>query len=256
MLVRKLFGAVFGLALVLSLSVAARAEEVLVFAAASTTNAINDIGALFAAKGLGTIKASFGSSSTLAKQIEQGAPAGVFLSADLKWMDYLVEHKSIVLDSRRNLLGNALVLIAPSDSKQGSISIDKSTNLVALLGDGRLATGDPDHVPVGIYAKQTLVNMGQWAALEPHIARADSVRAGLALVERGESPLGIVYSTDAAVTKKVKVVGTFPDSLHDTILYPVALVAGHDTPAAKAFLDFLSTPEAKAVFVHYGFKLN
>ena len=136
------------------------------------------------------------------------------------------------------------------------IVIDKTTDLAKLLGDGRLSTGDPDHVPVGIYARQALENMGQWAQIQPRLARAESVRAALALVERGEAPMGIVYSTDAAVAPKVKVVGPFPESLHDTIVYPVALVAGHETPAARAFLEFLKSNEAKGIFAKYGFKLN
>lgn len=252
---KRLLGAAAALALVLG-AASARAEDVTVFAAASTTNAVNEIGELFKAKTGNGIKPSYASSSTLAKQVEQGAPAQIFISADLQWADYLSERKLLVADSRTNLLGNTLVLIAPADSTLKTIQIDKATDLVALVGQGRLSTGDPDHVPVGIYAKQALQRMGQWTALEPKLARAESVRAALALVERAEAPLGIVYSTDAAVAKKVKVVGTFPESLHDTITYPVALVAGNETPAAKAFLDFLKSGEAKGVFAKYGFKIN
>lgn len=244
-------------AFLLAGSISARAAgDIVVFAAASTTNALNDVGALFAAKGQGSIKASYASSSTLAKQIEQGAPAHLFVSADLKWADYLFQRKLLNPAFSINLLGNRLMLIAPKDAKAPDLTIDKTTDLAKLAGDGRLAVGDPDHVPVGIYAKQALEAMGQWQKLESRLARAESVRAALALVERGEAPYGIVYSTDAAISKNVKVVASFPENLHETILYPFALVAGHETPAAQAFFRFLQTPEAKAVFARYGFKIN
>lgn len=231
-------------------------ETITVFAAASTTNALNEIGALFAAKGLGSIKPSYASSSTLAKQIENGAPAQLFVSADLKWADYLAERKLLNPQYRINLLGNRLVLIAPSEAKTPDISLEKSTDLAGILGNGRLAVGDPDHVPVGIYAKQALQNMNQWSKLESKLARANSVREALVLVERGEAPYGIVYSTDAAISKKVKIVASFPESLHETILYPFALVAGQETPVAKEFFKFLQGTEAKAIFARHGFKLN
>jgi molybdate transport system substrate-binding protein len=234
----------------------ARAETVTVFAAASTANAITEIGDMFKARTGDAVRASFASSSTLAKQIERGAPAQLFLSADLYWMEYLAGKTLINPDSRTNLLGNTLALIAPLDGKTAPFAITRETDLVRLLGDGRLSTGDPDHVPVGLYARQALERMGQWTAIAPRLARGESARAALALVERGETPLGIVYSTDAALSAKVKVVGVFPDSLHDTIIYPVALVAGNETPSARAFLDFLKSDAAKGVFSRYGFKLN
>ncbi len=237
-------------------SSSAKAEDVLVFAAASTTNALDEIAILFNAKGLGTVKCSYASSSTLAKQIEQGAPADVFLSADQQWADYLAAKNLIDTATRTNLLGNELVLIAPADAKTPAIKIEKGIDFAALLGDGRLSTGDPDHVPVGIYVKQALENLGQWQVIEPKLARADSVRSALAFVERGETPYGVVYSTDAAVSKKVKIVATFPASLHDPVVYPVALIAGRHNATAKAYLDFLKSPAAKEVFVKYGFKVN
>ncbi len=232
---------------------AAEPESVTVFAAASTTNAINDIGKLFAERGKGKIVPSYASSSTLAKQIEQGAPAAVFISADEPWMDYLAERKLIEPGSRFNLLGNKLVLIAPSASAINKVDIGPKLDLVKLLGDGRLATGDPDHVPVGKYAKAALSKLGVWNDIESRLARAADVRGASTLVERGEAPLGIVYSTDAAITPKVQVVGTFPADSHPKIVYPTALVAGKATAAAKNFLEFLKTPEAKAVFEKYGF---
>lgn len=245
------------LALALFLAAPAHAgDEIVVFAAASTTNALNDIGQMFATKGLGGIRTSYASSSTLAKQIEQGAPANLFVSADLKWADYLFERKLLNPSYSLNLLGNRLVLIAPKDAQTPEITLTKQTDLAKLVGNGRLSVGDPDHVPVGIYAKQALENMGQWSKLEPRLARAESVRAALALVERGEAPYGIVYATDAAISKNVKVVANFPEALHETILYPFALVSGKETPTAKAFFQFLQTPEAKAVFTRYGFKIN
>lgn len=254
-MLNRLLGAVCTLALAIG-AASAQAEQVTVFAAASTTNALNEIGELFKAKTGHSIRPSYASSSTLAKQIEQGAPAQLFLSADLLWVDYLAERKLINPATRINLLGNTLVLVAPADTATGRMELSKGTDIIKLLGDGRLATGDPDHVPVGIYARQALEAMGQWKAIEPRLARAESVRAALALVERGEVPLGIVYATDAAVAKKVKVLGRFPESLHGTIVYPVALIAGHETPGARALLEFLQSGGAKGVFAQYGFKLN
>lgn len=251
----RFIAALCGIAFLLA-GAAARAEDVYVFAAASATNALNDIGTLFAAKGLGTLKASYASSSTLAKQVEQGAPAQIFLSADQQWMDYLAGKGLIDKDSRTNLLGNVLVLVVPAESKVGPITIGKDTDFAKLLGEGRLSTGDPDHVPVGLYLRQALEKLGQWNAVEPRLARAESVRAALALVERGEAPYGVVYATDALVSPKVRIVATFPESLHDPVVYPVALVAGKQSPAAKAFFEFLKSNEAKGVFARYGFKLN
>jgi len=227
-------------------------DTVMVFAAASVTNAINDLGNLFANKGGAKVTSSFASSSTLAKQIEQGAPANLFISADEDWMNYLVERKLIVPQSRCVLLRNRLVLIAPADST-AKVDIKPGFPLARLLGEGRLAVGDPDHVPAGKYAKTALEKLEVWPEAEKRLARGNDVRAALALVERGECPFGIVYSTDAAISKKVKVVGTFPKDTHRPITYPAGLVVGKDTPAARSFLDFLKTPEAKSIFEKYGF---
>jgi len=238
-------------------SAAARGGEpdtVTVFAAASTTNALNDIGKMFTGKGMGKFLPSFASSSTLAKQIENGAPANIFISADLEWMDYLEEKKMIVASSRTDLLGNRIVLIAPSDSKTEKVEIGPGFDLAKLLGNGRLAMGDPDHVPAGIYGKQALEKLGAWKSVERKLARTNDVRGVLALVERGEVTYGIVYATDAGVSDKVKIAGVFPEDTHKPIVYPVALVAGKDTATAKSFFEFLKTNEAKAVFERYGFK--
>jgi molybdate transport system substrate-binding protein len=200
------------------------------------------------------VKASFASSSTLAKQIEQGAPTQVFASADTKWMDYLDKKKLIDDSSKKNLLGNALAVIAPSDSVVGPQSISAGFDWSKFLGaDGRLAVGDPDHVPAGIYAKEALINLGAWTALQPHLARADDVRGALAFVERGEAPLGIVYVTDARVSQKVKIVGVFPESSHSPIVYPFAIVKNAASPTVVAYFRYLTGPQAESVFRRYGF---
>ena len=228
-------------------------ETVTVFAAASLTNAVTDIGQAYAARDKGTVVLpSFAGSSTLAKQIENGAPSNVFISADEEWMDYLAKKGLVVPESRFNLVGNRLVLIAPADSDL-KIDIAPAFPLGKILGSGRLATGDPDHVPVGKYAKTALQKLGSWTDVEAKLARSDNVRAALALVERGECPLGVVYATDAAITKKVKVVGIFPEDSHPPIRYPAALVSGKDTPAARSFMEFLKTPEANAILIKHGF---
>lgn len=232
------------------------AERVTVFAAASTTNAVTDIGKLFAEKKMGEFTPSFASSSTLAKQIESGAPANVYISANKKWMDYLEEKKLIDSATRTDLLGNRIVLITPAGSKLDQVDISPHFDLAGLLADGKLAMGDPDHVPAGMYGKKALETLGVWQGIQDRVARAKDVRAALALVERGEAPLGVVYATDAAITDKVKVVGTFPENSHPPIVYPVALVAGEESQAAKSFLEFLKTPESKDIFEKYGFTVR
>lgn len=223
-----------------------------VFAAASATDALNDIMAAYKAASGKEVIASYASSSTLAQQIEQGAPASVFLSANTKWAKYLDDKKLLEPGSMVDLLGNELVMIAPSDSR-AKVTISKDMDLAGLLGDGRLSVGDPDHVPVGQYAKGALTSLGLWAVAEPKLARASDVRGALALVERGEAPLGIVYSTDAAVSKGVKTVATFPQESYEKIVYPAALVKGADADA-KAFYSFMtSSPVAKEIFAKYGF---
>jgi molybdate transport system substrate-binding protein len=243
-------------AIIVGFSLNIRASDtVTVFAAASLTNAVADIGTVFAEKGQVTVVPSFAASSTLAKQIENGAPANVFISADEEWMDYLEKRQLIVSESRFNLLGNRIVLIAPVVSNM-RIDVVPGFALAKLLGSGRLAVGDPDHVPAGKYAKVALQKLGVWADIESKIARADNVRAALALVEREECPLGIVYATDAAISKKVRVVATFPEDSHPAIAYPAALIAGNDTPVSRRFMEFLKTPEAKVVFEKYGFAVR
>lgn len=232
------------------------ADKVTVFAAASTTNALSTIGKLFMEKKMGKFVPSFASSSTLAKQIENGAPANIFVSADTKWMDYLAAKNMIDKKSRMDLLGNRIVLIAPVDSRLGKVDIVSHFNLAGLLGDGKLAMGDPSHVPAGIYAKTALETLGVWISISKNVAAAKDVRAALALVERAEVPLGIVYATDAAITDKVKVVGIFPENSHPPIVYPVAAVAGQNNSVTQSFLTFLKSPEAKTVFTEYGFAVR
>ncbi len=232
----------------------ASAQDVTMFAAASLTDALKDVSALWAHAGHQPVRFSFGSSSTLARQIGQGAPANLFASADLKWMDYLAEKQLIVPDTRKNLLGNELVLIAGAD-KPIQVTLKKGVDLLALLGaDGRLATGDPKHVPAGIYAEQALKALGSWDAVQPRLARTEDVRAALLLVERGEAPLGIVYATDAAVSKGVKVAATFPAGSYDPVIYPFAVMKAGDTAEARALLMFLAGPEARGIFEKRGFK--
>jgi len=228
---------------------------VTVFAAASTTNAIRDIGNLYAGKQMGRIIYSFASSSTLAKQIARGAPADIFISADPQWMDYLQARKLLAPGTRFDLLGNRIVLIAPRDSKV-VLSLSPGVDLVGLLGPDMLAMGDPGHVPAGIYGKKALQSLGIWEGVAARVARSKDVRAALTLVERAEAPLGIVYATDAAISQKVKVIATFPKVTHPAITYPVAAVAERATPAAKALLEFLRSPRARMVFERYGFSVR
>jgi molybdate transport system substrate-binding protein len=225
-----------------------------VFAAASTTNAITEIGGLYAARNLGRITPSFASSSTLAKQIASGAPVDVYLSANKKWMDFLAEKNLIAKESRFDLLGNRIVLIVPMGSPVQHIEVVPGFSVTAFLGrDGRLSMGDPDHVPAGMYGKKALEKLGSWNQIKDRLAPMKDVRAALVLVERGEAPLGLVYATDAAISKKVRVVGTFPAGSHPPIVYPVAVVSGAKIPEATQFLVFLRSAEARRVFEKYGF---
>ncbi|SLM28085.1 molybdate transporter subunit; periplasmic-binding component of ABC superfamily [Desulfamplus magnetovallimortis] len=232
-----------------------QSNKVRIFSAGSTINAVTDICNLFIEKKMGEITPSFAASSTLAKQIDQGAPADIYLSANPKWMDFLEKNNMLEPGTRFDLLGNRIVLIAPLNSTM-TITIDKGFDLAGVLGDEKLAMGDPDHVPAGIYGKQALESLGVWDSVTLKVARSKDVRAALALVERAEAPLGIVYSTDAAISKKVKVVGVFPEESHPPIIYPVALVAGNATPSARSFMEFLKGEDAKAIFEKYGFNVR
>jgi molybdate transport system substrate-binding protein len=236
----------------LVVSTAIRAEEqARVFAAASLTNALTDIGVKWKDAGHPIPSLAFASSSALAKQIDSGAPADVFASADLTWMDYLDQRGKIVGGTRMNFLGNALVLIAPK-GKPVAVEMKPQFNLAGAFA-GKLCTGEPGVVPVGIYAQQSLEKLGWWDTLRGRIVGTDDVRTALAFVERGECRLGIVYATDAKISDKVEVVGTFPESTHEPIVYPVGLVKGSRADA-RAFFEYMTTsPDAAAIYAKYGF---
>jgi molybdate transport system substrate-binding protein len=231
----------------------AQDKSLTVFAAASMKNALDDVDAAYTARTGVKVLASYAASSTLAKQIEQGAPADIFVSADTDWMDYAAGKKDINEATRVNLLGNSIVLIAPKDSRIDDVTIQTGFDLAGLAGDGKIATGDVKAVPVGKYAKAALEKLGAWQAAEPKFAMAESVRAALALVARGEAVLGIVYSTDAKVEPGVKIVGTFPADSHPPIIYPVAATKTAK-PDSTGYLAFLRTSAAKTVFEKYGFR--
>ena len=232
------------------MATAAHAAPVTVFAAASLKNALDEVGAEYEKAG-GEARFSYAASSAIARQIEQGAPADVYVSADSDWMNYLAERKLVVAASRRDLLTNRLALIAPADSKV-ALKVGKGMPLAKALGSGRLAVAGPD-VPAGKYARASLTALGVWNSVSGKLVQAENVRAALQFVARGETPLGIVYDTDARVEPKVRIVGLFPDGSHLKIVYPAAVVARSKNPDAAKFLAFMRTPKAAAVFRKYGF---
>lgn len=233
---------------------AAAEEKVTVFAAASMKNALDAINAEWAKETKNETTVSYAASSALAKQIEAGAPADIFISADLAWMDYVAEKKLIKEDTRSNLLGNRIVLVAPAD-KAKDVEIKEGFDLAGLLGDGRLAMGAVDSVPAGKYGKAALEKLGVWSSVEAKVAGAESVRAALLLVSRGEAPYGIVYQTDAAADPGVKIVGTFPEDTHPAIIYPIAVLSSSKTPAAEAYLEYLKSDKAAPIFEKEGFTI-
>lgn len=232
-------------------------EPLTVFAAASLTDAVERIAASFEAETGTPVRLSFASSSTLARQITAGAPAQIFLSANERWMDHVEDAGLIEPETRVSALGNRLVLIAPADSPLDDVAVSGELGLAAMLAAGeRIAVGDPDHVPAGLYAKDALESLGLWQATADHLARTADVRAALALVATGEAPLGIVYATDAAVSDDVKVLGRFPEDSHTPITYPFAIVAGAADPAVEELFAYLRGPEATAVFEGAGFTVR
>lgn len=249
-----IFLAAVALAATLFMARPAAAGDVLAFAAASTTEALTEAAEHFARAGLGRVRGVFAGSSLLAKQIENGAPADIYLSANPAWMDYLGQRGHIDIASRRDLLANSLVVIAPADGPSSG-AFDVSADIVAALGDRRLAIGDPDHVPAGIYARRALEALGLWPALEDRLIRTADVRVALHLVARGEAPLGIVYASDATAFDGVRVAAMLAPAAHAPIRYAIALVAGRDNQAAHRFLEFLATPEMAALFRRHGFEL-
>lgn len=231
---------------------AAQGRDVLVFAAASLKNALDEAAGQYRQQTGRGVVASYGASSALARQIEAGAPADIFIAADLDWMDYLEDRKLIQGGTRKNLLGNDLVLIAPKGSGLG-VRIGADFPLSRLLAGGKLAMGEPGSVPAGKYGKAALENLGVWASVEKSVARAENVRAALLMVARGEASLGIVYRTDAVSEPKVEILGVFPKSTHPPILYPAALTASPGNPDASAFLSWLKSPVARPFFEKQGF---
>jgi len=235
----------------LSISFSVKAESVTVYAAASLTNAINDLEKIYEKQNKVEVKTSYAGSSTLAKQIEAGAPADIFISADTQWMDYLQNKKLVAANDRLNLLGNRLVLITPK-GRSLKVKLDKTTDPNKAF-TGKICTGDTKSVPVGKYAKQAFTNLGWWNRIEPKLVETEDVRAALNFVARGECQVGIVYATDAAISKDVTVVGVFPENIHSPIIYPVGMVKKN--PSSTKFYQFLQSNQAKVVFKKYGFSV-
>lgn len=232
----------------------AQSSDLVVFAAASLKNALDDINAQWKKETGKEARISYAASSALAKQLENGAPAQMFISADIPWMDYVEKKNLIKADTRSNLLGNRIVLIAPA-GKAKAIDIKPGFDLAKIVGDGRLAMANVDAVPAGKYGKAALEKLGAWDSVSAKVAQADNVRAALLLVSRGEAPAGIVYQTDAAADPKVKIIGTFPENTHPPIIYPIALTASATSPDAAAFLAYIRSAKAKPLFEAQGFSV-
>jgi molybdate transport system substrate-binding protein len=235
-----------------ALPAAAQGKDVVIFAAASLKNALDEVAGQWQRETVKKVAISYAASNTLIKQIEQSAPADIFISADLDWMDYGQQKGLIKPDTRSNLLGNRLVLIAPKDSNVAA-NIRPGFDLAALLKGGRLAMGNVDAVPAGKYGKASLEKLGIWDSVKDKIAQAENVRAALLFVARGEAPLGIVYQTDAVSDPTVKIVGTFPENTHPPIIYPIALTKESTNPDALALLSYLRSPAARPAFERQGF---
>jgi molybdate transport system substrate-binding protein len=250
----RVCAAVIILALGLGPVRAAQADNVVVFAAASLKNALDDAAHAFEQQGGAPVTISYAASSQLAKQIESAAPADIFISADLAWMDYVQKRDLIQPATRKDLLGNRLVLVAPAGSGI-KIDIKPGFDLVGMLKGGRLAMADPATVPAGKYGKAALEKLGAWESVAPHVAGAENVRAALLFVDRKETPLGIVYATDAASDPNVEVAGVFPENTHPPIIYPIALTAASRNPDAAKFLGFLESPAARPAFEKQGFSV-
>jgi molybdate transport system substrate-binding protein len=257
---REWLGLAFASAVAPTTAARAQAGALVIFAAASLKNALDEIATDWSkAQSKPMPRISYAASSALAKQLEQGAPADLFISADLDWMDYVAKKDLIQADTRVNLLGNKIVLIAPKDSKV-SIDVKQGFDLAKALNDGKggggkLAMGNVDAVPAGKYGKAALEKLGAWNGVKDSIAQADNVRTALLLVGRGEAPLGIVYSTDAAAEPNVKIVGTFPDDSHPPIIYPAAVIKGAKSADAKPFLEYLKSAKARPAFEKQGFSV-
>jgi molybdate transport system substrate-binding protein len=233
---------------------AAHAENVNVFAAASLKTALDDAAKVWKTQSGKDIVATYGSTATLAKQIAEAAPADIFISADLAWMDDVAKKNLIKPESRKNLVGNTLVLVAATGTDL-KVELEKDSNLAASLGDEKLAVGDVKSVPAGKYAKAALENLGLWSSVEPNLVMQENVRSALALVARGEAKLGIVYGSDAVAESKVQVVANFPETSHKPIVYPAAVISASANPDAQAFLTFLFSKEVQLIFKANGFTL-
>jgi molybdate transport system substrate-binding protein len=233
----------------------AQAQDLTVFAAASLKEALDEAGRQFQRSNGQKVAVSYAASSALAKQIENGAPADIFISADLDWMDYVARRKLVRAGTRANLLRNRLVLIAPADSKVQA-EIKAGFPLAMLLGGGKLSMADPDSVPAGKYGKAALEKLGVWSSVQGRVARTENVRAALNFVARGEASLGIVYQTDANAENKVRVVARFPQDTYPAIIYPVAVIASSKHAAAPVFVNYLKSTEARATFEKYGFSVG
>jgi molybdate transport system substrate-binding protein len=247
--------AIFALALIVAGNAPApsQAASLTVFAAVSLREALDEEIRRFEADTGNQVVVSYAASNALARHIEAGAPADLFISADLDWMDYLEQRRLLAYQSRTNLLRNALVLIAPANSSSSTLRIGPRFELASAVGQEKLAMANPDSVPAGKYGKAALEALGVWTSVEKQVVRADNVRAALLLVARGEAAFGVVYRTDALSDPAVRIVDTFPESSHPPIVYPAACVTGRDTPAAKALLGFLRSSAAKSTWEKYGF---
>jgi molybdate transport system substrate-binding protein len=249
--------ALIGGAVAIAAAPAAYAQSggLVIFAAASLKNALDDIAGAWATEtGKPTPRISYAASSALAKQLEQGAPADLFISADTDWMDYVEKKDAIQKNTRFNLLGNKIVLIAPRDSKT-TVAVRQGFDLAKALAGGKLAMANVDAVPAGKYGKAALEKLGAWDGVKDKIAQAENVRAALLLVARGEAPLGIVYATDAAAEPNVRIIGEFPTASHPPIIYPAALTNAPKSPDAKAFLEMLKSSKARPAFEKQGFSV-
>ncbi|MEO8738084.1 MAG: molybdate ABC transporter substrate-binding protein [Casimicrobiaceae bacterium] len=254
---RRLIGSLSSFAFALCVSIASppvKAVDVTVFAAASLKEAMDDQARQFEANTGNKVIVSYGASNALAKQIESGAPADIFISADLDWMDYIDQKRLVAPNMRFDLLRNTLVLIAPASSVS-TLKIGPNFGLAAALGNEKLAMANPDSVPAGKYGKSALEKLGVWQSVEKQVARAENVRAALAFVSRGGAPFGVVYRTDASADKGVRIVDTFPADTHPPIIYPAALLVGSKTTAAKPLLAYLRSTPARAGWEKYGFGL-
>ncbi len=255
---RHFFKALLALSLWLPACFDAVAQEprpITVYAAASLKEALDESVAAWRTSGGHPVVVSYAASSALARQIEQGAPADVFISADTDWMDYLQQRNLVDVDTRRDLLGNTLVLVAPAGSKTPDVALEPGVDIAGLLDGGRLSLGMTSSVPAGKYARAAFTSLGVWDQVAPHVAESENVRAALMFVARGETPLGVVYGTDARAEPRVRVVGTFPEGSHPAIVYPIARLKGAPQPDSGKLVEWLAGPAAGAIFEERGFTL-